>query len=373
MADNALANALNLNFSPLDTGYGIGAQTIGQATPALINPYGNVGTNFGIVLGSALLQGLLGYQARQEATSQSLLANRLGMQMLAAPTAQERLTIAEQAGDTGVQRRLLDLNQTLLAQQAARDQLIGAEVAKEEALAKFKLGELGTKLYERDLASRELTQGNQLEKLLLQDRLIRERDLERRNLSRENVDVPVALTTQAAQQNATANRAIDLAEAVDAYASTPEFLASKSFSGFGNDALKSDFQNLASLVTLSRTGKSSTETERATLASITAGDWTAVNPKVVSNILRKFAKDERTFAAEMIQGATQRPETLVQEMLSAAEQGRKTQFQTRVPNYGMAGALPTPQPQTTNETAEQKNARLKEQLKRLEARLGIQK
>lgn len=147
MADGT--NYLGLRVSPLESGYGIGAQTLGQALPSLINPYGKVGTNIGVALGGALLQGLMAYQARQQATEQSILANRLGTQMLGITDPAERLKIAEGVGDTAVQSRLLGLNERLLEQQIAREQAAAAKVAELKAGAEFQLGDLGTKVFER--------------------------------------------------------------------------------------------------------------------------------------------------------------------------------------------------------------------------------
>lgn len=147
MADET--NYAGLQFSPAQTGWGIGAQALGQALPSLVNPYGNVGTNLGVTLGGALLQGLLAYQARQEATDQSIMANRIATQMLAQPDPTARLGLVEALDDTAVQRRLLSLNERLLEQQQAREQAIAAKTAELRAGAEFQLGDLGTKLFER--------------------------------------------------------------------------------------------------------------------------------------------------------------------------------------------------------------------------------
>lgn len=79
-----------LNFSPAQTGYGIGQQALAQATPQLINPYGSTGQAIGIGLGSVLLQSLLGYQARQSALQDTIQANSLANQMLKMQTPEER-------------------------------------------------------------------------------------------------------------------------------------------------------------------------------------------------------------------------------------------------------------------------------------------
>jgi hypothetical protein len=153
MADGT--NYLGLRVSPLESGYGIGAQTLGQALPSLINPYGNVGTNLGITLGGALLQGLLAYQARSEATDQSIMANRIATQMLAQPDPTARLGLVEALDDTAVQRRLLGLNERMLEQQLAREQAAAEKVAERKSLAEFELGPLGEQLFTREQKGKE--------------------------------------------------------------------------------------------------------------------------------------------------------------------------------------------------------------------------
>lgn len=147
MADET--NYAGFQFSPAQTGWGIGAQAVGQALPSLINPYGNVGTNLGITLGGALLQGLLAYQARSEATDQSIMANRIATQMLAQPDPTARLGLVEALDDTAVQRRLLGLNERMLEQQIA----LNKEKTRIETLAPLEINvarakELGVSLAE---------------------------------------------------------------------------------------------------------------------------------------------------------------------------------------------------------------------------------
>ena len=141
MAGEDLYSALqDLNVPATDTGYGIGAVTLARSLPNLINPYGNVGTNIGIALGGALMTSLLGYQARKQATEQSLLANTLGAQMLRMKTPEERLALIKGVDDSFVQPRLLGLQSALQGrEQAIR---LGALEAgqKQEAL----YGALGT-------------------------------------------------------------------------------------------------------------------------------------------------------------------------------------------------------------------------------------
>lgn len=133
MADGTLLSALSgLRIAPLESPYGIGAQTLAQVTPQLINPYGSVGSNLGIALGSTLAQALLGYQARQEAAEQSLEATRYATQLMGATTPEARLGVLESVPTSGwygpaIQQRLLGLNTQLGAQQQAINQQLALQ------------------------------------------------------------------------------------------------------------------------------------------------------------------------------------------------------------------------------------------------------
>jgi len=152
MAGEDLYGALaGLNYDPMQTGYGMSQQALVASAPALMNPYASTGSNLGVALGTALMSGLLGYQARQQAAEDSLMANRLGLQLLQASTPEARLGIIEGAPDSDMQSKLLAVNTRLAAQQALTKALVDQEVAKKTGLAEFDLGPLGTKLYERDL------------------------------------------------------------------------------------------------------------------------------------------------------------------------------------------------------------------------------
>lgn len=361
-----LAEALQgLNFRGADTGYGIAAQTLGQMTPQLINPYGSTGQAIGIGLGSVLLQSLLGYQARQQASRDTLELNTLANQLMTQTTPEARTSFIGGVSDPMYQSRLSTLSTALMQQEADRKAKAAEKLLELEAGADFELSPKGTELFERKIQGEGLRQAaitsGFKERQELADKLISERNIERKRLGLEDVDVPISLLTQATQQNATANLAVDIADQVDTYTSTPEFIASRSMAAFGDDQLKQRLNSLASLVVLSRTGKASNEAERKNLDSMIKGDWTAVDPKVVSGLLKRFASDERTFAAEMIEGATQRPADFVAELKQAAKEGRKTQFQTRVPSY----ATPTTQPQTPVEqkAVQQSGAEFLSQLK----------
>lgn len=98
--DSILDGLGGLQFSPLENPYGIGAATLATSLPKLINPSGNFGTNLGIALGGTLLTSLMGYQAKQTAADLSSRASQLGLDIMAAKTPEERMTMAN-AADTG--------------------------------------------------------------------------------------------------------------------------------------------------------------------------------------------------------------------------------------------------------------------------------
>ena len=117
-----LAEALQgLNVTGGQTGYGIGAQALGQMTPQLINPYGSTGQALGIGLGSILLQSILGYQARSQAAQDTLQANTLANQMMSMETPQARTDFIGGLSDPLQQSRLSTLATALNAQERARE------------------------------------------------------------------------------------------------------------------------------------------------------------------------------------------------------------------------------------------------------------
>lgn len=120
-----------LNFSPAQTGYGIGQQALAQATPQLINPYGSTGQAIGISLGSILLQSLLGYQARQEAARSTLELNTLANQMQELTTPKARTEFIGGISDPFQQSRLSSLATALNVQERARE----ADLAKSRGIA----------------------------------------------------------------------------------------------------------------------------------------------------------------------------------------------------------------------------------------------
>jgi hypothetical protein len=109
-----------LNYTGADTGYGIAAQTLGQVAPSLINPYGSTGQALGIGLGSVLLQSLLGYQARQQASRDTLELNTLANQLMTKTTPEARTEFIGGVSDPMNQSRLSTLSTALLQQEAKR-------------------------------------------------------------------------------------------------------------------------------------------------------------------------------------------------------------------------------------------------------------
>ena len=111
MADTLLQALLNLNRSPIETPYGVGALTVTQNLPNMIDPYGNPWANLGIGLGGVLTAALLGYQARQEAMSENLAMQPYITKALEAGSMQELDQLlqqpgAERLGNVGTQLKL---------------------------------------------------------------------------------------------------------------------------------------------------------------------------------------------------------------------------------------------------------------------------
>ena len=158
MADE-LTNALaGLQYTPLETGWGIGAQSVAQALPTLVNPYANPMQNLGVTLGGALVASLLGYQARKEAFDMGLQTQQYANQMSALTTPEARTdflaALPSEAISSGVGGRLSALSRALAQQELLQKTAIGQEIAKQQALADFELGPTGSRLAE-ELAIRE--------------------------------------------------------------------------------------------------------------------------------------------------------------------------------------------------------------------------
>lgn len=370
MADGLAEALLGLNFSPAQDPYGLAQQAVATSTPSLISPYASTGKAIGIGLGSVLLQSLLGYQARQSALQDTLQANTLANQMLKMQTPEERTALISQEGiPSAIGSRLSTLATALTAQEQARKLEQANKLADLTTAGEFQLGELGTKLYERDIAKEIARQsaitGGFKTRQELEDELLRGRALQRKQLGLEDVNVPNAVFTRALEKNASADLAIDVASTIDQYKSIPEFAAAKSISAFGDDQLKSRLRNLATVVLQSRSGLAATDKERENLNKILTGDFTAVAPETVSGLLKRFAKDEKEVAAGTVAAGTQRPQDFVSEVLASAQEGRKSAFAPRIPGYA-------PEQSTMPETAQVDNQKI-QILKQLQAELAAEK
>jgi len=156
MADTDLLGALSgLNYTPLETGWGMGAQSVAQALPTLTNPYSSPGANLGITLGGALIASLLGYQARKEAAQNTLELNTLANQMQGIGDAQQRTDFIKSVSEPGYQSRLSTLSTALNAEnlntQNAINRAVGLETGKMKALQEFYASPEGEKQREFEL------------------------------------------------------------------------------------------------------------------------------------------------------------------------------------------------------------------------------
>jgi hypothetical protein len=110
MAGETLQDSLSgLRFSGADNFYGLGASTLASSLPALINPRSSVGRNIAIGLGGTLLTALLGYQARQQASEDTIATMDYGNQILGASSPEEQFAIATAVEDTQQKAKLLTL------------------------------------------------------------------------------------------------------------------------------------------------------------------------------------------------------------------------------------------------------------------------
>ena len=149
MADTSLANYFNI--APSSTTWGLGQNALVQALPLLMQSRGTPNQQFGTALGMSLVSALLGYQARRSAAEQSLQAAEIGSQLIGMQTPQERLALIKGVDSSNVQQNLLGLN-ARIGEQELQNQLIQRQkVGELTANAEFAFGDLGTKLFEREL------------------------------------------------------------------------------------------------------------------------------------------------------------------------------------------------------------------------------
>jgi hypothetical protein len=162
MADSLLNTALsNLNVGASENPYGIGASTLAGVAPALINPYGKVGTNLGIGLGSVLLSALLGYQSRQQAAEESITTSKLANELMSLETPEQRVAKIESVqGDLAprLTSRLLNFNTALQAQEKANALDVAKAKALEEAKLQVEMSPLGDELFNRQITRYEAQQ-----------------------------------------------------------------------------------------------------------------------------------------------------------------------------------------------------------------------
>ena len=105
MAGETLQDSLSgLRFSGADNSWGLGASALASSLPALINPRSSVGRNLAIGLGGTLLTALLGYQARQQASEDTIATMDYGNQILKMTNPDDQLALAKRVGEQDSQR-----------------------------------------------------------------------------------------------------------------------------------------------------------------------------------------------------------------------------------------------------------------------------
>lgn len=162
MAGETLQDSLSgLRFSGADNSWGLGASTLASSLPALINPRSSVGRNLAIGLGGTLLTALLGYQARQQASEDTIATMGYGNQILGAASPEEQFAIATAVEDTQQKAKLLTLVNALKTNETVNrlnnqvkqaDMLRDVEQARLVAVANqdLQLGEQGTEIFNRE-------------------------------------------------------------------------------------------------------------------------------------------------------------------------------------------------------------------------------
>jgi len=151
MADTLTQALTGLNVAPSETPWGIGAMSLAQSSPLLMNPYSSWQQNLAIGLGANLVAGLLGYQAKQSAMEQNLALQPYITQALKAPNMESLDTILAQEDAAPLRQVGAQLKMNILQNQAAatdrqqslRDALLVAGM-KEGYIPKSLQGEYGT-------------------------------------------------------------------------------------------------------------------------------------------------------------------------------------------------------------------------------------
>ena len=164
MAGETLQDSLSgLQFSGADNSWGLGASALASSLPALINPRSSVGRNLAIGLGGTLLTALLGYQARQQASEDTIATMDYGNQILKMTNPDDRLALAKSVGEQDSQRgaKLATLVNALGAQETItglNNQVKQADMIRDveqarliaEANLNLQLGEKGTAVFNRE-------------------------------------------------------------------------------------------------------------------------------------------------------------------------------------------------------------------------------
>lgn len=128
MAGETLQDSLSgLQFSGADNSYGLGASALASSLPALINPRSSVGRNLAIGLGGTLLTALLGYQARQQASEDTIATMGYGNQILGASSPEEQFAIAKGVENTRQKAKLLTLVNALKTQGVVDARTLGMQ------------------------------------------------------------------------------------------------------------------------------------------------------------------------------------------------------------------------------------------------------
>jgi hypothetical protein len=413
MAGEDLYSALSgLNFAPIESPYGIGASAVGQSLPLLVNPYASTGKNLGMVLGGALLSGLLGYQARKDATEQSLLANQAAIKMLETQDPRERLSIIESAPDgfMGNRGRLLDVNSRLSGQETLARALAQQGVVQKRALMELEATP-EAEAFARTQAQREAQRGIIAEQALqefyakpegqaaLQGKIERERELSKarmagsidlrgtiaenqrirderdnqlkinrqvfsKQLQRENPNVPAGVISETGEATAVANLAMDLAKKVREIKSYPEFIGAKNLTSLGR-GLKEEYDDISDMILRIRTGAAAPVPEAEKLLGIVQGTI-EVDPEMGAELLERWATRAYSWSADRIASGTQSPGEAVKKLREAATGNFKVDFNVQ-PIATLAGVT-TASPPGGGSKLEQLQAQL-EELKRTRQQL----
>jgi hypothetical protein len=299
MADSALFKALmgdEYSYTPKESLSGALATGIGKSLPTLVNPYGSTGSNLAAVLGGSLLAGLFGYSAKREAEQKNAEMMPVMMDLL-------------QAKDTGT---IADILKTSPYGQRLSPIGISRMSALEEAQAKREAAAL----------ERQQALGDFATKQQIRDKFIKGRRIPQ---SDKAPVIPAQIRNQYARITGGYNDFMDLANKIEKIASTPEFIAAKNMSAFGNN-IKSEIQQSVSLFAQSRSGLAYTDKQEKILGQAAVGDWTNLTPKQVVNTLRNAAKRELNFGNVLFETSQMKPEDALAAGKRAAETGTKVIF-----------------------------------------------